>query len=56
MTVEKKDLPNGVIPFQGIPDMRVRDVLMKINENIVALKRQSDALVAAMRELQRKGG
>lgn len=54
MMVEKKELPNGVIPFHDIPDMRVRNAVMKLNENIVILKRRYELLAAAVRELQNR--
>ena len=50
----RKSLPNGVVPFQQISDMRVRDALMKMNENIVSLKRQVDAQANKIIELERR--
>lgn len=50
----RRNLPNGVVPFQQISDVRVRDVLMKMNENVVSLKRQVDALANKITELERR--
>lgn len=46
MSVTKKSLPHGTIPFERITDRTVRDVVMKMNENIVFLKRQIGELQA----------
>lgn len=52
--VERKSLPNGSVPFHAVRDAQVRDVIMRLNENIASLKRQNDALVEAVIELQKK--
>lgn len=52
--IVEKPLPHGNIPFHHISDPNVRNVVMKVNENIAALERANKALAAAVRELQRK--
>ena len=49
-----KRLPHGAIPFAQIRDPQMRDVLMKLNENIRALDRRLVAAESATRELQRR--
>lgn len=46
MSATKKRLPHGTIPFERITDRTVRDIVMKLNENIVSLKRQVGELQA----------
>ena len=53
--VERKSLPNGSVPFHAVRDAQVRDVVMRLNENIVSLKKQNDVLAEAVVELQKKG-
>lgn len=52
--IVKKVLPHGKVPFSGIRDLVVRDAVMKINENIVALKKQLSQVQDAIMELQKK--
>lgn len=52
--VTTRRLPHGAIPFAQIRDPQVRDALMKINENALALDRRLSAVEAAARELQRR--
>ncbi len=52
--VEKKKLPNGSVPFNTVKDAQARDIIMRLNENIVSLKKQNDILVEAVIELQKK--
>lgn len=37
-------LPHGTVPFHHLSDPQVRDVVMKLNENIQALVRRIAAL------------
>lgn len=52
--VVKKRFPHGRVPFSGIRDPMVRDAVMKLNENIMALKKQLSELQDAVVELQKK--
>lgn len=52
--VEKKKLPNGSVPFNTVKDAQTRGIIMRLNENIVSLKKQNDILVEAVVELQKK--
>ena len=49
----KRKLPHGKIPFSGIRDVTVRDIIMKINENIVTLNKQIGEMQDAVMELQK---
>ena len=40
----KSGLPHGTIPFHHLADANVRDVVMKLNENISALERRLAAV------------
>jgi len=40
----RNGLPHGTVPFHHLPDAQVRDVVMKLNENIQALARRLAAL------------
>lgn len=48
MANANKKLPHGIVPFQHIADVQVREAIMKLNENI----RNLDSRIA---ELERKG-
>ena len=50
--VMTKPLPHGAIPFAQIKEPQTRSILMKINENILALNRRLAAAESAARELQ----
>jgi hypothetical protein len=50
----KKDLPHGKIPFSSIRDLTMRDVIMKVNENILTLDKQIKAMQDAIIELQKE--
>lgn len=54
MKIEISKLPHGAIPFHGIGDKQVADIVMKLNENILSLKRQLEVAQRALIELQRK--
>lgn len=43
-TTAKRGLPHGTIPFHHLADANVRDVVMKLNENIAALERRLAAV------------
>lgn len=45
-TSNRTGLPNGMVPFHHLTDAQVRDVVMKLNENIAALARRLAALEA----------
>lgn len=47
-----KSLPNGQVPFATVKDVTVRSVIMKLNENIMSLKRQLEETQRAVLELQ----
>jgi len=42
----RNGLPHGTVPFHHLTDAQVRDVVMKLNENIQALARRIAALEA----------
>ena len=49
-----RKMPHGQIPFQAITNAVLRDVLMKMNENMVALEKTAKELVQAVNELKRR--
>lgn len=49
-----RKVPHGKIPFATIPNQNLRDALMKLNENILALDRNMEALFRAVNELSRR--
>ena len=49
-----KKMPHGKIPFQTIANVNLRDALMKLNENMVALERVLEAVCRAVNEIQRR--
>ena len=50
----KRKLAHGKIPLSGIRDVTVRDVIMKINENIATLNKQISEMQDAVMELQKE--
>lgn len=52
--VERRSLPNGSVPFHAVRDAQARDVIMRLNENVISLKKQIDVLAEAVIELQKK--
>lgn len=52
--VVEKPLPHGTVPFEQIGIPSVKDVVMKLNENIVSLKKQLAEAQRAIIELQRR--
>lgn len=52
--ITEKPLPNGSIPFHQIGDAINKDVVMKLNENIISLKRQLVVVQKAVQELQKR--
>lgn len=52
LNVVVKPLPHGTIPVEGL-DARTKDLVVQINENIVAIKKQMDAQAACLLELSR---
>lgn len=52
--IVKKRLPHGKIPFVQIRDQVVRDIVMRLNENILVLQKNIEELQDAVMELQRK--
>ena len=54
--IVKKRLPHGKIPFVQIRDQVVRDIVMRLNENILVLQKSIEELQEAVMELQRKRG
>lgn len=53
-TVVVEPLPHGSVPFQNIGDATVRAAVMKLNENVLSLKRQLAEAQMAILELQRR--
>ena len=53
-TIIKRKLPSGRIPFEQIADPSVKQVLMRLNDNIQSLKAQLSAAQNAIVELQRR--
>lgn len=43
-STRRSGLPHGIIPFHHLADANVRDVVMKLNENIAALDRRLAAV------------
>jgi len=54
MASERMDLPHGMVPFHHIADSQVRDVVMKLNENVLALARRLAATEAKLKEQERR--
>lgn len=52
--ITRKKLPHGKVPFAEMRDVSARDAVMKLNENIIALKKQVAELQDAVIELQKK--
>ncbi len=46
----QKKLPHGKVPSAGIADKTVREAIMKLSENIVALEKMIAELRRAIRE------
>lgn len=46
----QKKLPHGKVPSVGIADKSVREAIMKLSENIVALEKMIAELRRAIRE------
>ena len=46
----QKKLPHGKVPSVGIADKTVREAIMKLSENIVALEKMIAELRRAIRE------
>lgn len=40
----RTELPHGAVPFHHIADLQLRDAVMKLNENILALERRISAI------------
>ncbi len=53
-TSAKTGLPHGIVPFHHLADAQVRDVVMKLNENIAALARRLAAAEAKLNEVERR--
>lgn len=49
-----RKVPHGKIPFQNIANQNLRDALMKLNENILMLDRNMEAICRAVNELMRR--
>jgi len=47
-------LPHGAVPFHHIADLQVRDAVMKLNENVLALARRLAAAEAKLKEIERR--
>lgn len=41
---QRTALPHGAVPFHHIADLQLRDAVMKLNENILALERRIAAI------------
>ena len=52
--IVERPLPNGTVPFEQIGIPNVKDAVMKLNDNIVSLKRQLAEAQKAIIELQRR--
>ena len=52
--IKEKPLPHGSVPIHQIGDAMVRDAVMKLNENILSLKRQLAEAQRAIVEMQRR--
>ena len=52
--IVEKPLPHGTVPFEHIGTPNVKEAVMKLNENIVSLKRQLAEAQRAIIELQRR--
>lgn len=52
--VVTKKLPHGAIPFGKLKDTMVKDVVMKLNENIHSLSSQLATAQEAIRALQER--
>lgn len=48
--ITQKKLPHGKVPSAGIADKSVREAIMKLSENIVALEKMIAELRRAIRE------
>ena len=47
-------LPHGTVPFHHIADVQVRDAVMKLNENVLALARRLASAEAKLKEMERR--
>lgn len=47
-------LPHGAVPFHHIADLQIRDAVMKLNENVLALARRLAAAEAKLKEIERR--
>lgn len=47
-------LPHGAVTFHHIADLQVRDAVMKLNENVLALARRLAAAEAKLKEIERR--
>lgn len=51
--VVAKPLPHGRVPFADVADVTVRDRIMRLSENVVALAKQVATVQAAVCEIQK---
>ena len=54
MAADRTALPHGSVPFHHIADLQARDVVMKLNENVLALARRLAEAEAKVKELERR--
>lgn len=53
-TTSRTGLPHGMVPIHQIPDPQVRDVVMKLNENVLSLARRLAAAEAKLKKIERR--
>lgn len=54
INIERRKLPNGSIPTPIDMDRNIKEIVMKLNENILSLSKQLDTLQRAVQELQKE--
>ena len=47
-------IPHGTVPFAGIKDNATREAVMRLNENIAALKRALEAALDKIEKLEKE--
>jgi len=56
MNGKQKTMPHGNVPVAGIEDKRTREVVMRLNENVIALEAALKDALAEIAKLKKKEG